>query len=217
MSGLVNERVPPQVEQVPQGGQDRQGVLVLQGQKVPILCQGYEVLMVSLDMTNWEIRDPLFTLAGAMTAQVYSDFGPRVNALQSTMTSRLMEYMRMNPPIFLVLLWGKTPKIFVDSVYNVLRSLEVTSREKAELSSQQLKEVSQVWYTQCKNNRPVDSGPILWEKLKEAFFGNYFPHERREVKVKQFIKHWQVDIRVEEYLIYCLGMLHPCCLTIQMR
>ena len=31
MSGLVNERVPPQVEQVHQGGQDRQGVLVLQG------------------------------------------------------------------------------------------------------------------------------------------------------------------------------------------
>ncbi|TMX01528.1 hypothetical protein EJD97_024343 [Solanum chilense] len=35
MSGLVNDTVPPQVEQVPQGGQHRQGVQVLRGTSAP--------------------------------------------------------------------------------------------------------------------------------------------------------------------------------------
>ena len=38
------------------------------------------------------------------------------------------------------------------------------------------------WYTQWKDNRPMESGPIEWEEFKEAFLGKYFPCERREVR-----------------------------------
>ena len=44
-----------------------------------------------------------------------------------------------------------------------------TSREKAELASCQLRAVAQVWYTEWKNNRSIESGPIEWEVFKETF------------------------------------------------
>ena len=48
----------------------------------------------------------------------------------------------------------------LDGVYKVLSSMGVTSREKAELASYQLKNVAQVWYTQWKGNTPEESGPV---------------------------------------------------------
>ena len=68
-------------------------------------------------------------------------------------------------------------------MYKIVHVVVVTSKEKEELASYQLKDVSQVWYTQWKGNRPVESGPIEWEEFKEDFILNYFARERREVKV----------------------------------
>ena len=39
----------------------------------------------------------------------------------------------------------------------------------------QLKDVTQVWYTKLKGNRPVESGPIEWDEFKEYFFVSTFP------------------------------------------
>ena len=57
--------------------------------------------MVPLDMTNGENKEDLHTLAQAMTTQVNRYTWPRMNALKSTITSRLRDFVRMNPPIFL--------------------------------------------------------------------------------------------------------------------
>ena len=57
----------------------------------------------------------------------------------------------------------------------MLSAMGVTSREKRELASCQLREVSEAWYTQWKDNRPVDSDPIGWKEFKEDFVGKYFP------------------------------------------
>ena len=75
----------------------------------------------------------------------------------------------------------------------------VTSRKKAELASYELMDVSQIWYTQWKDNRSEGSGPIEWEEFKEAFFGMYFPRERREIMVEVFINFKQGNMSVEEY------------------
>ena len=42
----------------------------------------------------------------------------------------------------------------------MLGSMGVTSRDKAELASCQLRDISQIWYTQWKDNRLEESGPI---------------------------------------------------------
>ena len=40
------------------------------------------------------------------------------------------------------------PQDFLDGVYKVFSALGMTSREKAELASYQLREVARVWYRQ---------------------------------------------------------------------
>ena len=76
------------------------------------------------------------------------------------------------------------PQEFLDRVYKVLSVMGITSREKAVLESYRLRDVSQIWHTQCKDNRPGESGPIEWEEFKEAFLGKHFTRKRREVKVE---------------------------------
>ena len=58
-----------------------------------------------------------------------------------------------------------------------------------------------MWYTQWKYKRLVDSGPIEWEEFKDAFLGNYFSCEMRELKVKVFINLKQCNMNVEIYSI----------------
>ena len=74
------------------------------------------------------------------------------------------------------------PQEFLDIVYTVLSAMGVTSRQKVELASYQLRNVSQIWYTQWKDNRLVESGPIEWE-----------------VKEEKFINLKQGNMSVEEY------------------
>ncbi|XP_049345384.1 uncharacterized protein LOC125809870 [Solanum verrucosum] len=87
----------------------------------------------------------------------------------------------------------------MDEVYKIVDVMGVTSREKAELASYQLKDVAQVWFTQWKSNRPVEVGPIKWEEFKGGFLGKYFPHEKRECKIEEFINLRQGNMSVEEY------------------
>lgn len=79
------------------------------------------------------------------------------------------------------------PQEFIDKVYTIVHAMGVTSRKKAKLALFKMKYVAQVWYTQCKGNKTVESGPIEWEELKETFVGRLFPRERTEVKVENFI------------------------------
>ena len=86
---------------------------------------------------------------------------PRV--VESNKTSRVRDFLRMNPPIFIVSKVNEDPQEFLDGVYKVLSVIRVTSRDKEELASYQLRDVSQVWYIQSKDNRTVESDPIEWE------------------------------------------------------
>ena len=64
--------------------------------------------------------------------------GPTKNVVENTMISRLIEFVRMNPPIFLGSKMGEDPQEFLDGVYKVLSAMRVTSRYKTELASYQL-------------------------------------------------------------------------------
>jgi len=75
----------------------------------------------------------------------------------------------------------------------------VTSFEKAELTRYQLKDVAQVWFTQWKDNRAIRAGPIGWEMFKKAFLGRFFPREKREANVEEYINLCQRGMSVQEY------------------
>ena len=82
-----------------------------------------------------------------MTTQVNLSMVSRVNLVENTMTSRLRDFVRMNPPIFLGFIVGEDPQEFIDGVYKVLSATGFTSRDKAELTSYQLRDLAMCWST----------------------------------------------------------------------
>ena len=51
-------------------------------------------------MSYSDIRESLLHLARAMTTHMNLSMVPRVNVVEEIVTSRLREFVRMNPPIF---------------------------------------------------------------------------------------------------------------------
>ena len=78
----------------------------------------------------------------------------------------------------------------------MLTIIGVSSIEKAELAAYQLKDVSQFWFEQWKDSRPLRAGPIEWETFKLGFLNRLFPRELREDKLEDFINLKQGSLSV---------------------
>ena len=63
----------------------------------------------------------------------------------------------------------------------------LSTSEKADLSTYQLKDVAQTWYVQWRDNRPLRGGTVTWEVFKKALLDRFFPSDKREDKVVEFI------------------------------
>ena len=59
--------------------------------------------------------------------------------------------------------------------------------EKVGLAPYQLKNVAQTLYVQWRDNRPLRDRFVTWEVFKKAFVDSFFPKEKREGKVMEFI------------------------------
>lgn len=57
------------------------------------------------------------------------------------------------------------PQWFIDELFKFLDAMGVSSQEKAELSSYKLKDVTQLWYEQWKDERPIIEGRISFGVL----------------------------------------------------
>ena len=78
-------------------------------------------------------------------------------------------------------------------------AMAMTSREKVELASYQLKEVAQVWFEQWRDERPVRASSVDWGVFKTAFIDRFFPLESREKDLVEFLNLCQGGMSVNEY------------------
>ena len=50
-----------------------------------------------------------------------------MNGVESTITSILKDFVRINPPLFLVSKVGEDPQEFIDEVYKIVHAMGLTS------------------------------------------------------------------------------------------
>ena len=81
----------------------------------------------------------------------------------------------MNPPIFYGYKVAKDPQEFINEVYKILYATGVSSSEKVEFDTYQLKDMAQTGYVQWRDNRPLRGGPVTWEIFKADFIDLFFP------------------------------------------
>ena len=79
--------------------------------------------MVPPELSNSDIIESLLALARAVSTQVNLNMVPRVNVVEKTMASRLRDFLRMNPHIFLVFKVGEDRQEFLDGVYKELSAM----------------------------------------------------------------------------------------------
>ena len=140
------------------------------GEQVPPLEENANVNQAPANpppMMEAEIRDILAqkaqgmtTQAQAMTAQANRDVAPRPHQQVTTMASYIRDFTRIYPPTFYGSKVYEDPKEFLDEVYKVLYAMGVTSSEKAELSSYQLKDVAKTMYMHWRDNRTLRGGSV---------------------------------------------------------
>ena len=104
-----------------------------------------------------------------MTAEANMDVAPHPNQQVTTMASHLWDFTRIKPLIFYASNDYEDLQEFLDEVYKVLYVVGVSSSEKAELASCQLKDMAQTWYVEWRDNRPLTVGTMTWRSLRRLF------------------------------------------------
>ena len=78
-------------------------------------------------------------------------------------------------------------------------SIGVNEEQKAELGANQLRDVAQVWYWTREDGRTPSEVAITWDVLKTAFLETFFPREKTEAMVEEFINLQLQGMSVKEY------------------
>ena len=86
--------------------------------------------------------------------------------------------------------------MFIDEVYKILMAVGLSTSNKADFATYQLKDVAKVWYVQYRQLRAF---PLTWEIFKKTFLDRFFPRKMRESKVVEFINLLKGGISVHEY------------------
>uniref|UniRef100_M1DFV2 Gag-pol polyprotein n=1 Tax=Solanum tuberosum TaxID=4113 RepID=M1DFV2_SOLTU len=128
-------------------------------------------------VTNAEFRDDIQMLSQVVANQAGQQRGNRKDVVD---TSRICEFLRINPPDFTD---SSVIEDFSEYLWNVFEVMHVADAERVELVAYQLKVVARVWYDQWKKSR-VECAPIVsWVMFEETFLRLFCSREVREAKI----------------------------------
>ncbi|KAH0711565.1 hypothetical protein KY289_007524 [Solanum tuberosum] len=148
------------------------------------------------EVSNAEFREAIRTLSQAVTNQIGQQRGARQEGAN---TSRIREFLGMNPPSFRGSSTTEDPEDFIEELKKIFDVMHVAYIERVELAAYQLKDVARTWFDQWKGGRAENAPPAIWAGFEEAFLGHFFPRELREAKVREFLTLKQEPLSVHEY------------------
>ncbi|KAK4717816.1 hypothetical protein R3W88_016154 [Solanum pinnatisectum] len=124
------------------------------------------------EVTNAEFWEAIRMLRQVVTNQSGKQ---RDNYQEVVDTSRIWEFLRMNPPSFTGSSTTEDPKNFVEELQKV------------------------IWFDQWKKSSAEDAPILSWVVFESAFLRRFFPHELKEAKVREFLSFKQDSLSVREY------------------
>ncbi|KAH0679031.1 hypothetical protein KY284_020116 [Solanum tuberosum] len=148
------------------------------------------------EVTNAEFREAIRIPSQVVTNQIGQQRGARHEGAD---TSRIREFLGMNPPCFMGSSTTEDPENFIEELKNIFDMMHMTDTERVELATYQLNDVARTWFDQWKGNRADDAPPASWACFEEAFLGHFFPRELKEAKVREFLTLKQDSLSVHEY------------------
>ncbi|WMV51630.1 hypothetical protein MTR67_045015 [Solanum verrucosum] len=139
------------------------------------------------EVTNVEFREAIRMLSQVVTNQAGQQRGARQEEAD---TSRIREFLRMNPPSFTGSSTAKDSENFIEKLKKVFDVMHVTDTMRVELAAYQMKNVAKTWFDQWKVGRAEDAPPASWARFEKACLWHFFHRELKEAKV--------TDLDVEE-------------------
>ncbi|KAG5576254.1 hypothetical protein H5410_056388 [Solanum commersonii] len=121
------------------------------------------------EVTNAEFREAIRMLSQAVTNQVGQKKGARQEEAD---TSRIREFLRMNPSSFTVSNTSEDLENFIKELKKVFDVMHVDDTERVELAAYQLKNFARTWFDKWKKGRADGAPPASWACFDEAFLGN---------------------------------------------
>ena len=116
-------------------------------------------------------------MAQALTDQDNREVVAQEKPIGGTSYYKIGKLFKMIAPEFRCSKVEKNPNGFIDEVNKNIYIMVLTSIEKVELATYELKHVAQVRYKQWKNNREVEAGRIEWETFNSASLEMFFLRE----------------------------------------
>ena len=102
------------------------------------------------EVANVDFREAIRMLSQAVTNQVGQRRGARQEEAD---TSRIREFLRMNPPSFTGSSTTEDPENFVEELQKMFEVMHITDVERVELVAYQLKSIVRTWFDQWKRVR----------------------------------------------------------------
>lgn len=135
-------------------------------------------------------------LSQAVTNQVGQQRGARQELVD---TSRIREFLRMNPLSFTNSSTTEDTKNFIEELQKVFEVMHIADAEQVELAVYQLNNDSRTWFDQWNKGRAEGAPLESWDCFEEAFLGHFFPRELKEAKVREFLTLKQDSLSVHDY------------------
>ena len=111
-------------------------------------------------------------LSQAMTNQVGQQRGARQ---VESYTSRICDFLRINPPSFTSLCTIEDSQNFVEKLKNVFDVMHLIDTEELEIDAYQLKNSSRACFDQWNEGRDNHAPHPSWTCFEEVFLGHFFP------------------------------------------